>query len=1028
MSHNTSAVINESTLENLITSHFQNNLGYLHINAYKNSHLLGRDNPSEVVLIKFLSENLRLRYPDIDDEQILEIREQLTKNRNTLDPILANKKVYKLLKDGVDLNFENDDGEMISKNFRLIDWNDVESNHFLVVSQLTVCGDIYTRRPDLVVFVNGIPLVVIELKDVSKNVQDGYDHNIKDYKDTIPQLFWYNQMIIVSNGIIAKMGSTTSGWKFYRDWKKVDSEGDVRAGNWQSMIAGVLDKSRFLDIMSNFILYEKIDGSYAKIVAQNHQYWGVNTVFEKVKNGDQQLGVYWHTQGSGKSYSMAFLTEKIHRKLGGDYAVIVVTDRKDLDNQIYQNFAKVGVLPDNTKPEDYQATSCSHLKELIDAKKSVIFTLIHKFDTEDILTNKKEIIVITDEAHRTQYGQLANNMRLNLPNARFLAFTGTPLIEGEERDKTKRVFGDYVSKYSYTESVMDGATVPLYYEQRLPQLALKNTEFEEGLDKITSDLTDEETDIIWSKYGNAKKIITAESRLEQIAQDIVTHFGTRGYKGKAMVVCIDKLTAVKMYQKCQKYIQLEIQKLSQISSSNSDQKATLDYLQSIQTAVIISSEQGEVDKFRKEGIDIVSIRKAIENDSLEENFRDTTHPLSLVFVCSMWITGFDAKAVSTLYLDKPLKNHTLMQTVARTNRVYEDKLGGNIKLNGLIVDYIGIFGSLQKALSIYAGGEANLGNSDLLGEQAIYDKSRLLQEFDTLFLELKTQLNLDNNFTFDNMEATVGQYILLDAQKNQLLGKIRHLGMLYKSLMPDSNLTSYFTLFKIILKIGDALKNTKDNLEISKEQQINELMDSCIVTHNYNLQSSEIIDLSKLDIEGIVSRITTSEQNIAIEKTRSKLASKIKKMIEVNKSREKFLEKLQKIVDDYNSGKLAIEQLVELLKEFDQELTVEQNRHLQEGLTEQELAVYDIVKNSGFDTQKVQNETSFLENLKDGVKAMFGSFQIKIQQISDWKHKATGKAKAKTNIQDFMDKYGKVNDMSQDQVEEDLFQYFYEKF
>ena len=505
------------------------------------------------------------------------------------------------------------------------------------------------------------------------------------------------------------------------------------------MLRGVCDHSKLLDIVENFILYKD---DTAKIVPKNHQYLGVNNAIEAVhdmKNRDGKLGVFWHTQGSGKSFSMVFFTQKILRKIPGNWTFVVVTDRNDLDDQIYKTFSSVGAIN-----EDCQADSCEGLRQMLKEDHKMVFTLIQKFQWEDVaepVTFRDDVIVITDEAHRSQYDTLARNMRRALPNASFIGFTGTPLMQGDA--VTRDVFGDYVSVYDFSAAIEDGATVPLYYENRIPELQLINEDLNDDLNRVIEDalLDDEQEARLEREFLREYHLITREERLDKIAEDIVSHYMNRGYMGKALVVSIDKMTAVKMYFKVKNEWKKYLAKLKAELATASDNEAKalqirISYMEETDMAVVISSSQNEVDDFRKKDIDILPIRKRIQNETLDEHFKDAENPLRIVFVCAMWITGFDVQSLSTVYLDKPMRNHTLMQTIARANRVFEGKT------NGLIVDYVGVFRNLQKALSVYA--KPGIGGIDVPvknKEQLVIDLTETISQVRDFCLANNIDLN-----------------------------------------------------------------------------------------------------------------------------------------------------------------------------------------------------------------------------------------------------------------------------------------------
>ncbi len=580
-------------------------------------------------------------------------------------------------------------------------------------------GELHRRRPDLLIFVNGFPVVFIELKNSNIPVKNAYDKNLRDYLKDIPFLFHYNQICVLSNGRETRLGSFGAGYEFYFEWLKIDSEKEnpdreniaEQCVSLEYFIRGLCEPAKLLDYIENFILFDR---KRVRILAKSHQYLGVNNAFWAFENRKElggKLGVFWHTQGSGKSYSMVMLARKTKHKCTGNFTFLIVTDREDLDNQIYKNFLRTEFIGENEK---VQPANSAKLWEELKTNKSVLFMLIHKFRYDKgkkypVLSERNDIVVIVDEAHRTQYRDLAENMRIGLPNAQFIAFTGTPLL-GSKR-LTNAWFGDYVSEYNFAESVKDKATVPLYYVKCVPEVELQNDFLDSDFADIVEDenLTDMEKTRLENYYAKELEVIKRDDRQDTIAEHIAKHFPRRGFRGKAMVVSVDKFTAVRMYDKVSLAWKEEIKNLnSRISRAEDEEeklrlKDIVDYMRSVEMAVVISEDADEKSKFAAEGLSIKKHRermnKVDENGfDIEDNFKDPNHPLQLVFVCAMWLTGFDASSVSTLYLDKPMKGHTLMQTIARANRVY-----GN-KEFGLIVDYLDVFKYLKRALADYAGG------------------------------------------------------------------------------------------------------------------------------------------------------------------------------------------------------------------------------------------------------------------------------------------------------------------------------------
>ena len=533
-------------------------LGYETIKAqaerFGSQGTLGRDDSTEVVLVPRLRAALQRLNPGLASVSIDQAIEALNRDRSLLPIAKANQEVYTLLKDGISVTVPDDDGGNDTVTVRAIDWNEAANNDFLLVSQFTVQGTLYRRRPDLVVFINGLPLVVIELKAHHRHLADGYNGNIRDYKEAIPALFWYNAAIIVSNGGQSKIGSLSSGWEHYFEWKKINDEGEQGVVALDTMLRGVCDKARLLDIVENFTLFRTEGNGLVKLLARNHQYLGVNNAYAALGGRDERggrLGVFWHTQGSGKSLSMVFFAQKVFRKRPGNWTFLIVTDRDDLDTQIYKTFARTGAANEI----DIQATSGENLRTLLRENHRYIFTLIQKFQIDvgrayPILSERDDIIVMTDEAHRTQYATLAQNMRNALPNAAYIGFTGTPLLAGEE--KTRAVFGDYVSIYNFRQSIEDGATVPLYYENRIPSLQLTNEDLDSDIADVVEEagLDDAQQQRLEREFARAYHLITRDDRLDNIAADIVSNFLGHGEQGKAMVVAIDNRPPCACSTKC----------------------------------------------------------------------------------------------------------------------------------------------------------------------------------------------------------------------------------------------------------------------------------------------------------------------------------------------------------------------------------------------------------------------------------------------------------------------------------------------
>lgn len=714
----------------------------------------GRENIREVLLPNILLNSLKEINPHIPEDILKNIVKDLNIYISPKDLQDTNYDNYKLIKNGIRVEFE-ENGKKRQDVVRLIAFNNAYRNTFTLVSQMWIKGEFSYRRPDLIVFINGLPLVFIELKNSDVKLKTAYDKNLKDYIKDIPQLFFFNQFCVLSNGIGTRLGSFTAGYEHFFEWLRLSEDDKInrkeieKAGtSIEYLLDGLFNHENLLDYIENFILFED---KRAKIIAKNHQFLGVNNAFESFKNRKElegKIGVFWHTQGSGKSYSMGMFVNKINRKIEGNFTFLMITDRVDLDDQLYKNFLRTEII---TEEESAQPKNSKELREYLATNRPFVFSLIHKFRYDKgkkypVLSERDDIVVIVDEAHRTQYKDLAENMRTGLPNAGYIAFTGTPLL-GSKR-LTNQWFGDYVSEYNFAQSVEDGSTVPIYYSRRVPEVALINTDLDDDYLEIieNENLIDEEEERLSKYYAKTNEVLKRDDRLNKVAKDIVAHFPDRGYLGKAMVVSVDKFTAVKMYDKVNHYWEERLKKLIEERSIAKTQeekariKVKIDYMKNIEMAVVISEDNDGEERYKKEGLEIKKHRdrmKYIDENGhdIEDNFKNPDHPLFIVFLCAMWLTGFDVPNVSTIYLDKPMKGHTLMQAIARVNRVYPGKKAG------LIVDYLNLFKSMKSALGEYA-------NPDNADEMPVKDISAMLALLDRTIGEVivfceKLNISLD---------------------------------------------------------------------------------------------------------------------------------------------------------------------------------------------------------------------------------------------------------------------------------------------
>lgn len=924
----------------------------------------GRQTQQDVVLEGRLRAALSRLNPDLPNEAINLVVEELARDRSKLLPVNANQEAYRLLKDGVPVPVTDEHGHNTLRVAKVIDWGNVEENDFFLASQFWVKGDYHTRRTDLLGFVNGIPLLFVELKATHKILKAAYDDNLTDYRTVIPQLFTYNGALMLSNGSQTVVGSTFSPWEHLFEWKRINDEGEKGVVSLETAIRGIGEPSRLLDIVENFTVFEDVAGGVIKKIAKNHQYLGVNKAIAEVwrtkdrpKDQAGRLGVFWHTQGSGKSLSMVFFAQKILRKIPGNWTFVIVTDRNELDEQIYKTFAATGAVGE----VEAHATSGAHLKQLLTEDHRYVFTLIQKFGTKKgevypQLSDRQDIIIITDEAHRSQYDTLAMNMRTALPNAAFLGFTGTPLMAGEE--KTKEVFGDYISVYDFGQSIADGATVPLYYENRIPEMQLINENLNEDMAELleNAELDEEQERKVEQVFAREYHLITRDDRLEAIAKDLVNHFVGRGYQGKAMLVCIDKATAVRMYNKVQAYWKEYLADLQgQLAKAPKEQQEELQHKIQVMTstdmAVVVSQGQNEVKEAADKGLDIIPHRKRMNEENLGEKFKDSKDPLRLVFVCAMWITGFDVPSCSTIYLDKPMKNHTLMQTIARANRKYAGKEAG------LIVDYVGVFRKLQEALAIYGGTSA--GDDGEGGEGGpIKNKSELVEYLKHLLARGVAFLSehgvnaqaIKEAQGFEKvakLDDAVEQLIASEEIKNNFLGQARLVSRVYRAILPDPEANGLAPDAVLISVIAQKIKALAPPVDISEVmQQVEELLDRSIAPVPYIIKEDDdqpLHDLSKIDFEKLKERFNQGRKRTEAEKLRALLSMKLETMLTENPTRKDFMEKFQKLIDAYNSGSMNIEVFFKELLDITADLQMEDQRAIREKLSEEELALFDIL-------------------------------------------------------------------------------------
>jgi type I restriction enzyme R subunit len=1013
---------------------------------------LGRANQTEVVLTRHLEAALRKLNPGLPNDAYSQAIDQLTATSASKTLFQANRDLATLIRSRVPVTFKDNKGETHTERLRAIDFDNADNNDFLAVRELWVKGPIYRRRADLVGFVNGLPLLFIELKAHHKDVKVAFDDNFTDYQDTIPHLFHHNALVMLSNGDEARVGTFSSPYDFFHAWKRLD-EGDVGVVDWQTMLRGICDKHRFLDIVENFIHFDDSPSSGSvKALAANHQYLGVNRAYAAVlarEVRERKLGVFWHTQGSGKSYSMFWLAQKVHRKVPGSFTFVIVTDREELDTQIVKTFVGCGAVTEAKAPV-VQASSRADLKQLLAEDHRYIFTLIHKFDVNETepCTQRSDIIVIADEAHRTQNGKLAEAMRLALPNASFIAFTGTPLMKDMEDQLTRDTFGDYVSRYDFKRAVEDGATVKLFYDNRGEKLELIdpaiNERMTEELDKHDLDL--DQSARLQRELSREYHILTNEERLERIARDLCAHYASRWETGKAMLVCLDKITCVRMYNHIQRSWQDEISRQEIRVKGLHDERASmvaeplhvsdddrirllaaadariergqekLAWLRETETCVVVSEEQNEVKRFRNWGLDIVPHRQKFKTRDLALEYKDQGHPFRLAIVCAMWLTGFDVPHLSTLYIDKPMKGHTLMQAIARANR----KSPG--KNNGHIVDYNGMLKSLRAALATY--GEGSAAGSGSVDEEfpptAGFDE--LEQEFESAVLACEAHLQACG-FDIRKLVEAVGFAKLALLSKNnedsavnavcksgETRGRFEVLAR--EVVKKRKSLVSEPSRIKRCRRRADAVdaiyKKLQDNkaaADISVVMMaLHGIVDQAIShagpTRLPGAQSGKPYDISHIDFDKLRAEFGKNpNKNTDIQSLKDAIDRKLRSMIQQNPLRTDFYMRYMAILAAYNreTDRVTIEETFDELLRLVGEMGDEDQRAVREGLDEEKLAVFDVLveKKGDLDTRIRNRVKEIARELLDAVKA-------ELAKLDHWKGKRQTKAQIKQLIHDYL--------------------------
>jgi len=1061
-------------------------LGWGVVYAY-NSEVLGKDgtlgraHEGEVVLTRYLREKLEELNPGHPEEAYAQAMDQLTATSASKSLLQANREMYDLMREGVLVEYKTQDGRRRMPRLRVFDFDAPENNHFLAVRELWVQGTPYRRRPDVIGFVNGLPLLFVELKAHHRSVRDAYDKNLSDYYDTIPHLFHHNAVCMLSNGDEARVGTILSPWDYFHEWKRITEE-EVGVVGWETMLRGLCDQARFLDLFENFILFDDSPSTGTiKAMAANHQLLGVNRAFTAVQERDVRdgrLGVFWHTQGSGKSYSMVFLSRKVHRKLRGSFSFVILTDRVELDEQIAKTFAGCGAVKE---AKAVHARDGAHLKELLEEDHRFIFTLIHKFNREDEgpYTDRDDVIVIADEAHRTQYGKLAENMRRALPNASYIAFTGTPLMKTAEDQLTRDIFGDYVSKYDFKRAVEDGATVPLYYDNRGEKLQLATPDLNERIaDELERhELDQDQEEKLRRDLGREYHVLTADERLDRIARDVVSHYSRRWETGKAMFIALDKITCVRMYDFIRRSWQEELKRQEGLLSAleqdhrdleeevkTSDQdtrvrvltahqtkvdeaRSKLEWLRTTETCVVVSEEQGEVKKFEDWGLDIRPHRTKMKERDLAEEFKNPDHSFRLVIVCAMWLTGFDVPTLSTLYLDKPMRGHTLMQAIARANR----KAKG--KNNGHVVDYNGMLSSLRAALAKYGEGVPTSGDDGEV-ESPARDLDELVEEFENAVERCREHLT-ECGFELSRLVEAEG------FGKLALLSRDAEGSAVNAVCRTDKTRARFEVLAREVFKKRKALVSEPDRLEpyrreadgieaIYKRLQenkeaadISDVMSALrdlvseAITHGEPTRlpgapSGKVYDISHIDFDKLRKEFATHpHKNTQVQSLKDAVEKKLRRMVEQNPRRMDLYERYLAIIEAYNreTDRVTIEETFEQLVEFVQDLSEEEQRSVKEGLSEEHLAVFDLLVEKKDDLEPRERR-----RVKKVAAALLEAIGKELRKLDHWKEKQQTQAQVRQLIFDYLydEQTGLPVDVYSDEevraVAEDVYLHVYQQY
>jgi type I restriction enzyme R subunit len=1015
-----------------------------------------RDSFEQVLLVSRLQNAVKRINQGIPaDAQAEAIKE--IKRISSPELLTNNETFHRLLTEGIPVS-KRVDGDDRGDRVWLIDFKNPHNNEFVVANQFTIIENGNNKRPDVILFVNGIPLVVIELKNAAdeKTTMNSAFKQVETYKTIIPSLFTYNSFVVISDGLEAKAGSISAGFSRYMSWKSADGKAEAShlVSQLETLIQGMLNKETLIDLIRHFIVFEKskkedaVTGittiSTVKKLAAYHQYYAVNRAVEStlratgftvehetplsmvmespesygvpgVKNqpiGDKKGGVVWHTQGSGKSLSMVFYTGKIVLALDNP-TILVITDRNDLDDQLFDTFAASKQL---LRQEPVQAEDRNQLKELLKvASGGVVFATVQKFQPEEgniyeLLSDRKNIVVIADEAHRTQYGfkaktidakdgkgnvvgkkivyGFAKYMRDALPNATYLGFTGTPI---ENTDvNTPAVFGNYVDIYDIAQAVEDGATVRIFYESRLAKVNLSD-EGKQLVDELDDELEQEDltnTQKAKAKWTQLEALVGSENRIKNIAKDIVAHFTQRQevFEGKGMIVCMSRRIAADLYQ--------AIIDLKPEWHSDDLNKGVI--------KVVMTSASSDGPKISKHHTTKEQRR------TLAERMKNPDDELQLVIVRDMWLTGFDAPSMHTLYIDKPMKGHNLMQAIARVNRVYKDKPGG------LIVDYLGIASDLKKALAFYsdAGGK---GDPTILQEQAVQLMLEKLEVVSQMYhgFEYETYFEADTSKKLSLILAVEEHILGLEDGKKRYINEVTALSKAFAIAIPHDQAmdakdeVSFFQAVKARLAKFDGIGSGKTDEEI--ETTIRQVIDQALVSEQvidvFDAAGIKKPDISILSEEFLMELKGMEHKNVALEVLKKLLNDEIKSRAKKNLVKSKtFLEMLENSIKKYHNKILTAAEVIEELINLSKDIVEMDNEAKHMGLTDFEYAFYTAVANNDSARELMQQDK--LREL-----AVVLTETIRQNASIDWTIKESVKAKLKVAVKRILRKFGYPPDM-----------------